>query len=1746
MARKTMLWKTKGMNKDLSVSAFNPEFAFENMNLRLSTKENNTLMSWVNEKGTAPITLKNYGGTNVSIKGVPVGTAVLNKYLVIFTHEDYFINTGTEIEADHIYRLIQDKSKSTPTMSCVELYEGNLHLSPANPLETLVSYESEDIQKVYWTDGINQPRVINIAEGYESFILQGVPTIFDFVSSFSGGSISVKKNSSGGLFAPGVIQYCFCYFNKYGQQSNIVEVSPLYYLSYYDKGASPESKVSNSFQIKLTNLDTTFKYVRVYSIQRTSLNLEPFVKLLTDIKIDNNEATFLDTGTTGSAIDPTELLYVGGREISALTMADKDGTLFLGNIQELHANLVSANPTISDIEFKIDDGLKTIDFLGVEEGIYPYRNSLDAKSLRDISTFKGSELYRFGYQLQKKTGEWTDPIFISDKENTIYPKIVSGTHRVQLPYAQATFTLKEGGLVYVDPLIYQKIRPLIVYPNVSERRVLCQGVLNPTVFNIEDRMTNSPFAQASWYFRPCMNNYEWGGTSQDDVWGTYGTVYSKEGEATEDDWVDESVSSDLSYKEVYVMVAKLKEDNVEEVLKRGSLRAYEIREDSDDNGYYYYNFIGVIPLDENTRKYAFLRDSPWSKDYFNRVHSVDIISPNDGEARGGEVLTKDVSLTYVDLEQNSVETLASRTFPLCSNYVVRDKNHYIHTYIQNGFEFRFYSLESTYGVTIPRATPPDATSPGEGIDLPYKHYSSLQCQSSLAIGDKNINKIAKRVEIQGSLEIYSSPFIQNQASTSTPNGTFGGTSRKRPTSNKLASNTQFFVDQSIVTLNSPDIEFDTDVQNYNMEGLKLRIVGYIPIKSTISSHSISTSSSMIGMTIKGKAVSSVKKGELSDADLSSGVTTSEAVSGIGFGGRSFGQTSADSSASAATTNPAEILQGLNPLPTPGANPWLHYNPLNGTPLGNSSSIFTSYGTVLNTASYGEFTGSSKDTVTNTSFGAGEYNTNVVYKIGDSKAGNRLVADYLWNDALLKKVSKDKDTGEEVLDVGDYLYDYLIHPWQRTGSLNNDFRSGDKASSMLRIKKEANLLFSSYSEYISDSTSFDIESQIMLTENSYVHNIRLGQDINYYPNVDKVLYNSYSYKPIVYFGSQNDYDSMSEISSPVSMKYKSTSHAVIALKGDNETPTLPNTLDNTLSGNPYWDNTLSLSFAPRSISDTNLSKMNYLWLGELYREEGAFAVAGDSSQNRWMIGGDTVSIDDGASEVTVKWTQGDTYYQRYDCLKTYPFTQDDANQLVEILSFMCETHVNIDGRYDRNRGQIDNTNMRPEIFNLLNPVYSQKDNFFTYSKVDSDISNFSYPNQITYSKAKTSGADIDLWTKVTLASMLELDGDKGAINSLQRFNDQLIAFQDTGISQILYNENTQISTTNGVPIEIANSGKVQGKRYLSDTIGCSNKWSIVNTPSGIYFMDSNSKGIYLFNGELSNVTLKGGFDTWSKNIPSQDIKWGPSDFNSFVGYYDRKNQDILFINKEYALAFSEKLGAFTSFYSYGNTPYLCNIEDIGVWLKPYDYLDEDSMERVGCKLWQHQAGEYCKFFGENKPYWTILVGNPDPQLDKTFTNLEFRASVDGDVYEETKEITNEDTGEITTIPTGKWIPYLPFDNLETWNEYQHGVASLGIRNGWDLSKHHLSDSASASLNRKFRIWRCDIPRDNVPVEEASLVDIDTSLYTEDKDLGISRIKRRPLDRMRNPWIYLKMMKRAAKDGQSLNRVELHDMMMAYFE
>lgn len=1639
-----MAWKIRGMNKDISVSSFQKDMAWENMNLRLVTNENNTMFSWVNEKGPKEIVpiIETYSWDNnkkttsieASINGLPIGTAVIDGKLIVFTTED----------DDRIYVFKKNGDNVTGRL----LFKGELNFDDEHPIETFVSYERSDIEKVYWTDGKNQPRVINIASADEKLRLwnsrpEEVCTYFDFVTTVKNcGEMLIAKQTSGGSFSEGVIQYVYTYFNKYGQETNILNVSPLYYLAFEDRGAKADETVNNAFKITIRNLDSSFDYVRIYSIQRNKINGVPSVRRVVDLKIDANggAVSYMDTGTAGEAVEPTEMFYKGGKEIVAQTIAEKDNTMFFGNIEE-------RNTLMTDIQRHFDENKPLIEFkqdetkvitLDKTNGVYSHTNMLN-KNQEEITTFKGGETYRFGIQLQKKTGEWLEPIYLGDKENTLYPKvdIKNGNwDTCKLSYASANIDF--SGISDIEN--YKSVRPVVVFPSIADRSVICQGVINPTVFNVKSRKAGVPFAQASWFFRP----YVWNGSKTGDDGQAEGSNEVDEKIAVEhtlgpvselNKSLEETMRLMIKGEYVYVLYAELTDDEIKAMLNdRGRISVQsDYGDEKIKKGLYYFYYDYIVPDKSYTgegKRYFLLRvkgkySDDETKDAF--PDTMPIVDVETGNSQGEEKYR--YSMVY------SFKAIARSEDAYAWNPSMRMEQNTLRPYYQkddnNPSENEtlfFRTTEKTYTINETEQRPIlnktsydywqitfdslsdnvyDANSNSEGDIVEFEHYKSLYNGQSVA------NE--RRTEIEGSKRIYSSAYDTEDKND--------------------ASNTQFFVDQSIVTLNSPDIDFDADVQTIGKSGLKLRVIGMIPITGNASSHSIITSTNMLPLDYK----------------------------------------------------------------EDGAN------------------VATEYG-------------------------SGEIGEPLIHENVDVFAGRRLVADYLWNDSLVKTKNNKTSTNKNTTD-------YLVYPWQRAGSLNTDLRQGDAASSVLKTKKESTMLFSLNTVYFSEDAEFNnVSVDMPLTENAQVMMYKLKRqkvtspEISYYPNIDQVLINTdgYTIRDKRQDAVNGDFSKL-KTSSPVRMRYLSTSHAVVSMNanGDSEDSLVP-IMPYGIAGNDtvgkwanpvdgankvFW-NKEKMLFSQKAINiDSYLKQKNsgyetydYLWIGELYKDVDS-RFGGDSEDaklnNIWNIGGKAVSLENVSRPIEIKWTIGDTYYERYDCLKTYPMSNEDSNQIVEILSFMCESHVNIDGRCDKNRGQVDNTNMSPRNFNLMNDVYTQRDNFYSYQKSGNNSeSQLTYPNQIYYSKTKNSGDDVDMYTNVTLASTLEMDGSKGEINAIRRFNNNLWCFQDKGIAQILYNENVQVSTQAGVPIEIANSGKVQGKRYLSETIGCKNKWSIQGTPNGLYFIDSNTGDIYSLRDGVANISASKGMNTWVKKAVERTSKekWSPLSSGNFTTLYDQKNGDVLFVNKDTALAYSEKMGAFTSFYDYGGSQFLDDVNNDSVWTR-YDGKET--------KLYLHNKGEYSVFFGENKPYWMTLVANEYPTQDKTFTNMSFTANVDHDVKSDREDKKPADF-------------YLPFDSLEIWDEYQHGFS--------DLTKQRVSiigmEDPSKALKRKFRLWHWLIPRDNAPISKET--NVNGWDITYDNELGINRDKSRPMDRIRNTWAYIKLKKQAPKQ-----RTEIHDLWTDYY-
>jgi hypothetical protein len=151
-------YKTIGMQRDSSESSFDSKFAFENMNMRITARDSNTLLSLSNERGNLEMTLVDDESVSTIIEGYPIGYAVLDSELILFTTLN--LTESTSYNTDRIYKITT--SSVANTLVVKKLFEGTLNFDVTHPIEAIPFHENENIKKVYWVDGKNQPRFINI------------------------------------------------------------------------------------------------------------------------------------------------------------------------------------------------------------------------------------------------------------------------------------------------------------------------------------------------------------------------------------------------------------------------------------------------------------------------------------------------------------------------------------------------------------------------------------------------------------------------------------------------------------------------------------------------------------------------------------------------------------------------------------------------------------------------------------------------------------------------------------------------------------------------------------------------------------------------------------------------------------------------------------------------------------------------------------------------------------------------------------------------------------------------------------------------------------------------------------------------------------------------------------------------------------------------------------------------------------------------------------------------------------------------------------------------------------------------------------------------------------------------------------------------------------------------------------------------------------------------------------------------
>lgn len=1589
---------------------------------------------------------------HINMEGEVLGTAVINNYLILFNHD-------SNNNLDYIYRITINDDVEVDTV-----YQGKLGFDPEYPIECTTSYESEDVQKVYWVDGKNQPRMINITKLNQT----SETTNVDFVPPFNEGvNVEVRKRYEGaGLFPSGVIQYYITYYSKFGQETNVVYNTPIFNISPQDRGGEEDVTQTCSFDITIKNVDIKYDYIRIYSLIRTTKDSVPSVSIVKDITIQKDNSNYIyhlvDTNIDNIPVAASDILFLGGNTITASTIEQKDNTLFLGNLTSLSNNedYKSLDEVLAEDRSNNTLGVeffnRPVKLATYHNEDYGYTPNMDASS-KDRG-FKYLEWYRLGLQFQNDRGEWGRVVWLGDVQNkNCYPnnsyvgndEFINSLYDVDYDYDTISAIKYEpsSSVKNVFNTFNSKRYRLVMAEHTPYTRTIkSQGVIMPTLFNLKQRADGTCHGSSLWSTGIAINKQR---KHLDNV--DYLNTYSPK----------DRTKTPLSVQAVYPTQHL---DSVLYSLNKNYGESNNLDDDSISEKLLFNIHSSAVTTKSGTKE---------KECYLSKI-VVQI-----GVAGPLYVLS---FTPYTINWESTVETKG----PMIKAVTIRSSGRR-----KKGFEELITKAVALQWKDIANI---------EGVEIDIANIDGINPD----------DPVCTRVELPTADELKEA-FGPNEGSLTELTLYRNGSGLSRDAVLIKDHCNEYFLDANLCDFWSPNTDIVQDVIS------KFRIVGEVNVSNTISNYSIT----MEDYTVFNKRY------DIYDTNLNRALYSD-----------TFGKKISDITEGSDTyifTHLTESNTGITAFPLwPGISThslfWVHT--WNQPTINKSTEETKEFESKIKTKTFGNFWKCSSVYIDNINYGT-TYSTLVdnptIYNGGNlfQKEYNNVLFPknerrlYLYDQEglltttdITKVNSLIEENSNVILTSDGVIRDTVSIKYNSTNHLLVNL---GKANGLLNVlpnysRTDNNNVLAydgtPFTPIFNDSFDYVVEGELKEEIKNIETGVPLDGHILYIPDfnnsncswsiyvggeyIGKINHNELSVLP--YNSNDKIYILNNQLPYKISWEVESTSSAnsfpgTITIQKIEDAALLK---CNDLNISTYYiveDNKLinasnKLSGVTNWKSSPNTESK--LFLGELYIEYDETSFMGGTSENALELNTFIPISDPTPIGNTIYAFEGDTYYQQWDCLRTYPLAEEDVNKVVDVISVPLESYVNLDGDTRETRGRKDVDNIRPSnITTTINPVYSQSNNYVTGSILDEKFDISKHPTQYWWSLTKTPNSDIDVWTGINLTSIAELDGDKGPLTKIKRWNNSLFAFQDKAIAAINFNNQTTISTQEGIPVEISNSGKVQGHYYLTTNNGCKNKWSIVESPNGLYFIDSYNKAINVLGEGIKSLSMINLFQDWIEkheigNIWSSEYKNG----KAFKSFYDPIHKDVYFANGEDCLCYNELLEQFVSFYDYEKLEHMAMLNN-----SIYGISD-------GTIYRMFEGSDYCNLFGKQCDYYIQYKINNEPFVDKTWTNIEYRA----DVFNEGNIQTNEYNGNSI-------ISNETFNFLKVWNEYQNGELDLNT-----VKFSYIKDARP-----RFRVWRTNIPRAN---------------NGSNNKWG--------LDRIRNPWIMLELK----KSSNTNKRMEFHDLIIKY--
>ena len=477
---------------------------------------------------------------------------------------------------------------------------------------------------------------------------------------------------------------------------------------------------------------------------------------------------------------------------------------------------------------------------------------------------------------------------------------------------------------------------------------------------------------------------------------------------------------------------------------------------------------------------------------------------------------------------------------------------------------------------------------------------------------------------------------------------------------------------------------------------------------------------------------------------------------------------------------------------------------------------------------------------------------------------------------------------------------------------------------------------------------------------------------------------------------------------------------------------------------------------------------------------------------------------------------DTYVTYYDALIASPKSYDPLAKSTQLAVYVpLETTYNLTLRHDTcysrfspnstyslhesilNGVQIFGASYLPSATDLYlyNNAYSRgNDVLFFIPKPLYFENNIEYDTRILASNHKTDGENIDNWTVYPALNYKDAESTYGSINAMAFRDNKIICFQNYGICIPAINDRSILKDSLGNDIVIGSSGLLERIDYITTDYGCKNKESLVNTSTGLYWVDVLSKTICVLRDKVIPLSSVRGLKEYLNQEVQEVILSNTNphiyisdsviydgtgiitghnpEFNEVMFTFKNEiwNSGLSQYDKEYfTVAYNEMFEVFHSFYSI-NSPMYLNLDNKFFHIRSYysynypvglpdaptgDYPDE---------IWIDGYGDYGSIFGEDVSSVLTIIANKHPKYVKVADNIYIVCeSFNSDNYNQYNDF---------------------FNKIRCYNTYQNtGLQTFVVYDTFNESK----SPGQLFATRRDRKWTLAIPRNAI---DENISDMDT--------------------------------------------------------